>query len=138
MEQLLTKTCTELTHPAECVAAVDYIRNVGAGAPHAPSIEKRYIRSDGSIAWANVTTAAVREPDGDFKYFISVVEDISERKQLQERMLHHQAILAHVDRVSLMGEMATAIAHEINQPLAAISNYAGGAIRRLQSDPEYD
>jgi C4-dicarboxylate-specific signal transduction histidine kinase len=50
----------------------------------------------------------------------------------EERARHRQAEIAHVHRVSAMGEMATALAHELNQPLAAIVNYAQGSLHRLR------
>jgi two-component system sensor kinase FixL len=51
---------------------------------------------------------------------------------MEETMRTHQARLAHLDRLHSMGEMATGIAHELNQPLTAISNYANGAALRLK------
>lgn len=55
-----------------------------------------------------------------------------QRKRANEEKDLHLARLAHVARLSTMGEMATGIAHELNQPLAAIANYSHGCIRRLQ------
>src|SRR6185369_5370562 len=57
----------------------------------------------------------------------------------QQAAQRHQADLAHVGRISLMGEMAAGIAHEINQPLAAIVNFTRGCQRRLRAtgaDPD--
>ena len=50
----------------------------------------------------------------------------------------HQAELAHVARLSMMGEMAASLAHELNQPLHAVKNYAYGSICRLLKMPERD
>jgi PAS domain S-box-containing protein len=58
--------------------------------------------------------------------------DITARKRAEEQAQQHQADLAHVLRIGTMGEMAAGIAHEINQPLGAIANYALGAARRLR------
>ncbi len=63
----------------------------------------------------------------------SVSSDISEIKQTDEAMRALQAELAHVSRLSTMGEMAAGFAHELNQPLAAISNFATGCIRRIKT-----
>ena len=57
--------------------------------------------------------------------------DVTETRQAEERARHHQNELLHVARLSSMGEMATGLAHELNQPLAAIINYANGAKRRF-------
>lgn len=59
--------------------------------------------------------------------------DITKRKHAEEAARAHQAQLTHVLRLSTMGEMAAGLAHEINQPLGAIANYATGCVRRLKS-----
>jgi signal transduction histidine kinase len=62
-------------------------------------------------------------------------EQIGERRRAEQAAREHQAELTHVLRLSTMGEMAAGLAHEINQPLAAIVNYAQGCNRRLRRDP---
>jgi signal transduction histidine kinase len=59
--------------------------------------------------------------------------DVSERKRGEEEARRHQAELTHVLRLGTMGEMAAGLAHEINQPLGAIANYAQGCSRRLRA-----
>jgi C4-dicarboxylate-specific signal transduction histidine kinase len=61
--------------------------------------------------------------------------DVSERHRAAEAARQHHAELTHVLRLSTMGEMAAGLAHEINQPLAAIVNYATGSARRLRGQP---
>jgi PAS domain S-box-containing protein len=61
--------------------------------------------------------------------------DVTERKRTEEAARQHQAELTHVLRVTSMGEMAAGLAHEINQPLTAIANYAQGSVRRLRANP---
>ena len=56
------------------------------------------------------------------RVFVAFVRDITERKQLEQEAHEHRERLAHVTRVSTLGEMAVGLAHEINQPLAAIAN----------------
>ncbi len=60
--------------------------------------------------------------------------EIKERQHAQEQALTHQAELAHVARLSTMGEMASGLAHELNQPLSAIHTYVQGCIRLLKMD----
>ena len=71
--------------------------------------------------------------------------DIARRRQIesdlrasQEQLQSHQTELAHMSRLSVMGEMAASLAHELNQPLHAAKNYARGCVRRLLKDPEHD
>jgi PAS domain S-box-containing protein len=60
-------------------------------------------------------------------------KDITDLKRAQERVREHQAALSHMLRLHTIGEMAAGLAHEINQPLAAISNYARGCRNRITS-----
>jgi PAS domain S-box-containing protein len=61
----------------------------------------------------------------------AVVFDVTDLRQAETRVRQLQADVAHANRLSVMGEMASGLAHEVNQPLAAIANYAAGALRRL-------
>ena len=74
---------------------------------------------------------------GGDPYFTGFVRDLTEHQQTQARLLELQSELVHVSRLSAMGEMASALAHELNQPLAAISNYMKGSRRLLagSTDP---
>jgi PAS domain S-box-containing protein len=60
-------------------------------------------------------------------------KDITDLKRAEQRVRQHQAELAHVLRLDTMGELVAGLAHEINQPLGAITNYARGCQRRIQS-----
>jgi two-component system sensor kinase FixL len=67
---------------------------------------------------------------GSERYTV-VVRDISARRKAEARVREHEAELAHVSRVSLAGEMAAGLAHELSQPLTAITAYARGCLRLL-------
>jgi two-component system sensor kinase FixL len=70
---------------------------------------------------------------GGVPYFTGFVRDLTEHQQTQARLQQLQSELVHISRLSAMGEMASALAHELNQPLSAISNYMKGS-RRLLAD----
>jgi PAS domain S-box-containing protein len=65
------------------------------------------------------------------EHYTIVLRDITSRRQTEARYREHQAELAHVSRVSLAGEMAAGLAHELSQPLTAITAYARGCLRLL-------
>jgi len=70
------------------------------------------------------------------RHFVGFLRDLTQRQE-RERLLHEvQAELLHVSRVSSMGEMASALAHELNQPLTAITNYIRGSKRILENIPD--
>lgn len=73
-------------------------------------------------------------PQGEVTGFISVITDITQRKLAEQRLQRQQEELAHALRLQTMGEVASTMAHELNQPLAAIANYARGCIRRMQGE----
>lgn len=68
--------------------------------------------------------------------FAGLIRDISERQAIERRLHELQADLVHVARMSAMGDLASALAHELNQPLTAINNYVLSAQRLLQGSPE--
>mgnify|MGYP001554970869 FL=1 len=69
------------------------------------------------------------------KYVNIYASDVTKTRQAEAEARQHQTELVHVCRVSTMGEMATGIAHELNQPLSAIMNYAKGSQRRIKLNP---
>jgi two-component system, LuxR family, sensor kinase FixL len=69
--------------------------------------------------------------------FTGVLRDISDRKETERRLHELQADLIHVSRLSAMGELASALAHELNQPLTAISNYLLAAQQLIELGPEH-
>jgi len=83
--------------------------------------------------WVAVLARAVLGADGRPQFVVSVARDVTDRRRAEEQARQHLQQLAHVSRVSSMGEMASAIAHEINQPLTAIANYASACLRLLRS-----
>src|SRR4029450_6017574 len=99
--------------------------------------ECRKVRKDGSELWVREAARALRDGDGRIVILI-VCEDATERKQAEAAARRHQAALAHVGRLSLMGEMASGLAHGLNQPLAAIVNFTRGCERRLRASGAAD
>ena len=66
-----------------------------------------------------------------YNRYLALIRDISEHKRLEEERRRHREDLAHARRLSSLGEMAAGLAHELNQPLAAINLYIQGSLRRL-------
>jgi two-component system sensor kinase FixL len=73
---------------------------------------------------------------GEGRRFVGLVRDVTAKVRAEEEVRAHRDRLAHVTRLSTLGEMAAGIAHEVNQPLTAISSYAQALLRRLRRDPE--
>lgn len=92
-------------------------------------------RKDGTTFPMHLSVGEMRS--GGEPYFTGFVRDLTEHQQTQARLQELQSELVHVSRLTAMGEMASALAHELNQPLAAISNYMKGSRRLLagSADP---
>ena len=70
------------------------------------------------------------------RFFTGFIRDLSERQQTEARLQELQSELIHISRLSAMGEMASALAHELNQPLSAIANYMMGSRRLLEGQTD--
>jgi two-component system, LuxR family, sensor kinase FixL len=90
-------------------------------------------RRDGSVFPIELTVGEVSF-EGK-RLFTGFVRDLSERKQSELRLQELQSELVHMSRLTAMGEMASALAHELNQPLSAIANYLKGSQRILERKP---
>jgi len=66
------------------------------------------------------------------RFFTGFIRDLTERQQTEARLQELQSELVHISRLTAMGEMASALAHELNQPLSAIANYMKGSRRMLE------
>ena len=85
-DELTGMTFQEITHPDDVEPDVNYIQQMLRGEISRYSMEKRYIRKDGDIVWANLSVGMVRNADGSPAYFASVVEDITEDKKKREKL----------------------------------------------------
>ncbi len=83
-EELLARTFQDITHPDDLEEDLGRLRRMLAGELQTFTTEKRYVKKEGLEVWVNLTVSLVRDPSGEPGYFISVVEDISERKKAEE------------------------------------------------------
>ena len=86
-------------------------------------------RKDGSMYHEDKTITPLRDRNGEITHFISTGHDITEKTRAEEAARRHQNEMAHVARLSTLGEMASGLAHELTQPLCAITTYAQTCLR---------
>ena len=94
-------------------------------------MDYRIVLTDGSTKYLQSLGHPVIRESGDLVEFVGTVMDATERKRAEEALREAQAELTHVTRVTTLGEMTASIAHEINQPLAAVVNNASACLRWL-------
>jgi two-component system sensor kinase FixL len=125
---------TEADRSSHDAHLVQYLKS---GVPHiiGKGREVTALRKDGTVFPAFLSVGAIQ--DLGPPRFVGFIQDISVRRQAQEQMRRLQERLWHVSRLATVGEMASGIAHELNQPLAAIANYAQ-ACDRLLTRPDAD
>lgn len=92
-------------------------------------------RRDGSTFPMELAVGEMKS--GDRRFFTGFVRDLTERETAERRLQTLQSELVHVSRITAMGEMASALAHELNQPLSAAASYVQGS-RRLAAKPQVD
>ena len=87
-------------------------------------------RKDGATFPIELAVGEMKSADR--RYFTGFIRDLTERQQTEARLQELQSELVHISRLTAMGEMASTLAHELNQPLSAINNYLKGSRRLLE------
>src|SRR5262249_36390188 len=122
---------TDLTPPEWCEwdeRAVAELRSTGTFQP----VEKEYLRKDGSRVPVLIGGALFEESGNEG---VAFVLDLTERKRTEEALRQLESDFAHMNRVSMMGELAASLGHEITQPIASARNNARAALNFLDMQP---
>lgn len=91
-------------------------------------------KKDGEEYHEEKTITALRNHEGEITHYVSTGHDITDRVNAEKAASIHQAELAHVSRISTLGEMTSGLAHELNQPLCAITTYAQTCLRVIRCE----
>jgi len=139
--ELQERTISDVSYEEDRAGTEERLAVANDGKRRVYRLEKRYLRKDGQVMWADVSSVFVPAGGSNSAFFSVVIVDITKRKQAEEQ-LHQKEIslrealneLAHFSRVTTMGELAASIAHEINQPLAGMLTNAHACLRWLARD----
>lgn len=107
-------------------------QSISAGGVYRGVIINR--KKDGSTYHEQKTITPLKDNQGKITHFISTGHDISDLVKAEEQDRIHKAEFAHVARLGVLGEMTSGLAHELNQPLCAITTYAQTCLRIIQSE----
>jgi PAS domain S-box-containing protein len=97
-------------------------------------LEHQLLMPDGSVKCVHVVARAVRDETGEVE-FVGAVMDVSAAKRAEQELRQAQAELAHVTRVTTLGELTASIAHEVNQPITGVVTNAAAGLRWLGAQP---
>jgi PAS domain S-box-containing protein len=138
-EELQSLGPLDITYEDDRKTAQEMIEDVQSGKRQDYHTEKRYCRKDGKVIWVRVSTARALDPGSPLPGIPAIIEDITERKGAEAALHDAREALSRATRLTMMGELAASIAHEINQPLGAII-MNGSACKRFlaMSPPDLD
>jgi PAS domain S-box-containing protein len=116
-----------LTHPDDVGADLDQFDRLLTGEIDSYRIEKRYIRRDGELLWADVRVSLARDEHGRPAFGVGLTEDITKRRQLEDQLRQSQ-------KMEAVGSLAGGVAHDFNNVLTAIAGYSEILLRELDED----
>ena len=122
-------------HPDEKLSLLQSLSDAISGDSRRWSGTYRFRRDDGTYADVLDRGFIIRDAAGRAIRAVGAISDVTERHRAEDEIRRMQTELIHVSRLSAMGAMASTLAHELNQPLAAVTNFVSGA-KRLAENPE--
>ncbi len=133
--EIIGQPVTRLFPPDRIGEEAEILDKIREGVP-TERYETVRIRKDGTPLDVSVTVSPIRDPHGNIIGASKTIRDITERKLTEARLRTLSSDLSHVARVSEMGQVSAAIAHELNQPLTAVLNYTNVAKRFIAATDE--
>ncbi|MGO9568072.1 MAG: PAS domain S-box protein [Desulfomonilaceae bacterium] len=136
-EELLGLTFYDLTHPEDVDPSRRELLPLQQGQKDSYRLEKRYVRKDGKVIWAELSVSALCDARGEYAATLAVVVDITERKKSEQERESLQRQLLQAQKMEAIGTLAGGIAHDFNNLLQVILGYAEILLMKKESkDPD--
>ena len=136
IEELLKMSPADLTHPGDPTLTWNPAKL--SIEDHAVDLEKRCVRKDGETIWVKVNAIIIRDNDGNPRHAVATMDEITSNKATEAQINKLNRDLSHRVRGELLGQMAAGLAHELNQPLTAITQNADAAISVVKDKEKPD
>ncbi len=134
--EIIGLTFMNITHPDELGTDVAQVQKLQQGEISTYKREKRYLKKEGEVLWGSLTLSVVRDEKGEPRYFLSMIEDISERKRSEEVLARTEAQLRQSQKIEAVGKLAGGVAHDFNNLLTVINGYSEIALLGMdEADP---
>src|SRR5947207_5688001 len=134
VEELKNWGTSDAVHPEDLPRVLEaYETSITSGTPFHQELRLR--RFDGEYRWFENRGAPIRDESGRITRWYCLLTDIEDRTQALARLQQMQSDFAHMNRVSVMGELAASLSHEITQPIASARNNARAAQNFLKMQP---
>lgn len=126
-------TAAEMTHPDDLATSRDYLRGLVSGELPALDAEKRYLHRDGRVLWVHVNVAAMRDPEGQPRYLIAQLRDVTTQREAEAALQQSNATLAariaernmELEITHRQQELfAYGVSHDLRAPLRAVDSFA--------------
>ena len=134
--ELLKLSCEDVTHPDYREEDNRFQSLMLRGVLDAHSVEKQYIRKDGSVMWGKVTASVVRKLSGQAEYFVVVLEDRTEHVAAEQEKKNLERQLRQAQKMEALGTLAGGIAHDFNNILGAIFGHTELAISAVNENKD--
>lgn len=139
-QELLTRSWKDMTHPDDLTVGAEEIRELFAGQRDSFAVEKRYLRGDGQVVWAQVNVALIRDDDGTPLFRLTQHVDIDARKerecQLERVAAAERASAEELRRLdAIKTAFLDAVSHELRTPVTVVCGMAE-TLQRLRGDLE--
>jgi PAS domain S-box-containing protein len=133
-EELLGRTFRDITHPDNLDRDEQLVAQLLRGELSSFSVEKRYVRKNGDVVWANLMVSLHRSPSGDPLHFLAIVEDITGQKRAEEERFNLERQLLQAQKMESVGRLAGGVAHDFNNHLTVINGYCAMLLDEMGPD----
>ena len=133
-DEVLQMNATDFWEPGEAMTFSQFVEeNFENGDSN---IEMRCVRKDGKVIWARTNAIMIRDNDGKPLHVVATIDDVTQSKLAETQIDKLNRDLSHLARGELLGQMAAGLAHELNQPLTAITQNADAALLTARDETE--